>query len=61
MLRCEICEAPATRCCAGLDVPMLHFCTDHGLEHVRICPDVRDGRASVVSCDALEKGEKHAK
>ena len=35
MTRCEACAEDATHCCGGLDVPMLHFCERHGLQHQR--------------------------
>ena len=34
-IRCEVCDGPATRCCAGLDQPMEHYCETHYWEHVQ--------------------------
>jgi hypothetical protein len=31
--RCECCSKPASRTCARLDLPALHFCAEHFTEH----------------------------
>ena len=33
--RCEVCEGPATWCCASIDQPMGYYCDEHYIEHVR--------------------------
>ncbi len=58
---CEVCRQPVTHYCAGLDVPMLGFCSMHAAEHEKECPHVRKGEACVTKSplrtpDASEKG-----
>lgn len=45
VIRCEVCEGPATMVCSGLDVPELAFCEEHGREHEAECPDIARGAA----------------
>jgi len=66
MNRCEICEAPATHVCSGLDVPGLHFCATHAPEHARECPSVAKEQARVEEKErragdsriAVQRGER---
>lgn len=44
-MACEVCGAPTTCRCAGLDVPTLDFCDVHGDEHARACKDIKRGAA----------------
>ena len=44
-MRCEVCQAPATVICSGLDVQELGFCDEHGYQHASECPDVARGAA----------------
>lgn len=48
MMRCEVCEKPATHVCSGLDVPELGFCRRHAVAHRKDCDYVRLGIAAVV-------------
>lgn len=45
--RCEVCERPVACRCAGLDVPELDFCLEHGRKHAATCPDVKAGRSQL--------------
>lgn len=59
-VKCEICAAPVTRICSGLDVPLLGFCTKHGAEHEANCPDVRAERAWMSKLGASQVGAAEA-
>lgn len=51
--RCEICASPSIAGnCSGLDVALLLFCAYHLAEHARICPEIRDGKASIYRAPA---------
>jgi hypothetical protein len=54
-IRCEGgCGAYATHCCAGLDVPMLHFCARCIVLHAAHCDAVKDGTAQVVEMEKAD-------
>ncbi len=48
MTRCELCKAPPTHCCSGLDIPMLHFCARCIKLHERTCDALKNGDAAIV-------------
>lgn len=45
--KCEICGAPATGNCSGLDVAELWFCEACIKYHERICPEIRAGHSQI--------------
>lgn len=54
MTRCEVCRAPVTHVCGGLDVPMLGFCAEHAEDHRRVCVELREETAQLVECGVEE-------
>ena len=56
---CEVCQKPADGCCSGLDVPELHFCDRHLVEHAAQCPDVKAGRSWISRYATTEDHHDH--
>lgn len=50
-MKCEVCGAPATHVCSGLDEPAVYFCETHGQEHA--AEQVCEGQLVRMGSDAV--------
>lgn len=55
MTPCEVCEGPATKCCASIDQPMLWFCDKDYRVHVK---EAHHGRPLPGSPSLTKQSEK---